>query len=603
MSQTEPHIVIGADRYVTVPESLRRIAVSEDHNMETVIFDCPRYWDEHDMSDTNAWDTHINYMLANGRLGSFKANDVTVDDNDESKMYFSWTITEEMTQVLGTITFMVCIRNMGDDGKEIRHWNSEPNDDMYISDGLEPTPEVTLPTADIMTQILYKLRIVDQMIDGLNGVLGGVVEVEPSTVPMRDSDGYLYTKTPTESSPDDTAVNKEYVDQLRSDAAGADTELAGDISKLRSDMDAGDLQIRADMGGALDTLHETVNSEMTAADDEVLSTVRSEVSAIDSRLSGAVSALSAKADENEAADEALAESVAQNEAGIKALDNTVNGTESVPGHEQRIIALEAADEALAESMQTAHNEMQGEINQNKKDIEDIKDGTTAVTRAVNAATATKLSHTQLETYTDLDSVVEDGSYFLNYDNRYPNVASDFIGGWMDVKTYDSSHIVQTLIGANAMEWSRFYDGVDWTTWTRRVTAEELADPITPLVVAKADKAVMLGGSVIDLSDTVTASSFDGYFSCGSAYNIQTNNLISLVPSGTYIVQLHIYTESGAHTRTDTYISYVSFADDLSYKIGSDPGSYIDFIWSAGYSSLTVVYGDSFKAKIILRRLF
>ena len=45
----EPHIVIGNDRFITVPESLKRIAVQYDHNVETVTFDCPRYWDDLDM--------------------------------------------------------------------------------------------------------------------------------------------------------------------------------------------------------------------------------------------------------------------------------------------------------------------------------------------------------------------------------------------------------------------------------------------------------------------------------------------------------------------------------------------------------------------------
>ena len=46
----EPHIVIGYDRVVTVPDQLKRLAVQYDHDIETVTFDCPRYWGKHDMS-------------------------------------------------------------------------------------------------------------------------------------------------------------------------------------------------------------------------------------------------------------------------------------------------------------------------------------------------------------------------------------------------------------------------------------------------------------------------------------------------------------------------------------------------------------------------
>ena len=56
---SEEHIIIGRDRYITVPEGLKRIAVQYDHNVETVTFDCPRYWDEHDLSTMNIY---INYI-------------------------------------------------------------------------------------------------------------------------------------------------------------------------------------------------------------------------------------------------------------------------------------------------------------------------------------------------------------------------------------------------------------------------------------------------------------------------------------------------------------------------------------------------------------
>lgn len=50
----DPHIVIGPDKIVTVPEALKKIAVQHDHNIETVTFDCPRYWDGIDFATNNA---------------------------------------------------------------------------------------------------------------------------------------------------------------------------------------------------------------------------------------------------------------------------------------------------------------------------------------------------------------------------------------------------------------------------------------------------------------------------------------------------------------------------------------------------------------------
>ena len=85
---TEGHIVVGPDRFVTVPESLKRIGVQYDHKIETVTFDCPRYWDGHDMSQMHIY---INFRAANGEIGGYIAQNLSVDGD---KMHFDWTITK-----------------------------------------------------------------------------------------------------------------------------------------------------------------------------------------------------------------------------------------------------------------------------------------------------------------------------------------------------------------------------------------------------------------------------------------------------------------------------------------------------------------------------
>lgn len=131
---TEPHIVIGEDRYITVPEELKRIAVQFDHDIETVTFDCPRYWDEHDMS---LMKIYIHYKRPDGEIGCYTAYNVVIDENDDTIMHFNWTLSRHVTSLVGAIKFSVCIRNINEDGTEINHWNSEINSDMHISEGLE----------------------------------------------------------------------------------------------------------------------------------------------------------------------------------------------------------------------------------------------------------------------------------------------------------------------------------------------------------------------------------------------------------------------------------------------------------------------------------
>ena len=75
--ELDEHIIIGADRSITVPLKLKRIAVQHDHDIETVTFDCPRYWDGRDLSTMKFY---INYIRADKKIGSYPIDNGVVID-------------------------------------------------------------------------------------------------------------------------------------------------------------------------------------------------------------------------------------------------------------------------------------------------------------------------------------------------------------------------------------------------------------------------------------------------------------------------------------------------------------------------------------------
>ena len=156
-SSSEPNIIIGIDRHITVPVSLRRIAVEHDHNVETVTFECPRYWDEHDLSKMAIY---INYILANGYTDAYPADNVTAEDDI---MFFTWTIKREVTQVSGGIKFLVCAKKTDDEGNEVNHWNSEICEDMYVSKGMETVPQIAAEYPDLITELLLRVKSVQDI--------------------------------------------------------------------------------------------------------------------------------------------------------------------------------------------------------------------------------------------------------------------------------------------------------------------------------------------------------------------------------------------------------------------------------------------------------
>ena len=159
--ETEPHIIIGEDRVITVPKELQRIAVQYDHDVETVTFDCPRYWDDLDMSKLNIY---INYMRKDRYVGCYKATDITVDDADSNIMHFNWTVSRNISEVVGELKFLVCIKKSDAEGYEVNHWNSELNTEMYISQGLEAEESIFDAYPDIISQWEDEVNAVKQIL-------------------------------------------------------------------------------------------------------------------------------------------------------------------------------------------------------------------------------------------------------------------------------------------------------------------------------------------------------------------------------------------------------------------------------------------------------
>lgn len=161
---TEPHIIIGSDRFISVPSVLKKIAVQHDNNVETVTFDCPRYWDGLDMSQMVIY---INYKRPDGKLGACFATNVTVDAEDTNIMHFDWTITDHITRYKGALIFNVCIKKTDEYNRIVNHWNSELNKEMTISEGLECDVIFEEPTLDVITQLTSRINELETRVTAL----------------------------------------------------------------------------------------------------------------------------------------------------------------------------------------------------------------------------------------------------------------------------------------------------------------------------------------------------------------------------------------------------------------------------------------------------
>ena len=176
----EPHIVVGADRNIIVPQSLRKIAVTGDTGVETVTFDCVRYWDGNDLS---TFAIYLNYVLPDRSIGTYIPKSITANDG-EDVFHFDWEINRYMTKSNGTIAFSITAikTKLNESGETVvdKQWGSFPNTECSIVDGIDianvPDNE---ETEDILAQIT---EILEKIQGGLGGGGGTVADNIPEYV-------------------------------------------------------------------------------------------------------------------------------------------------------------------------------------------------------------------------------------------------------------------------------------------------------------------------------------------------------------------------------------------------------------------------------------
>lgn len=216
-STIEEHIIIGNDRYITIPESLQRIAVQYDHNIETVTFDCPRYWDNNDLSNLHIY---INYITPNNDKGRYLAKNVRIDTANPNLIHFDWTITKEITLYNGSLQFLICAVKTDSEANEELHWNSEINNQMHISNGLECADVVLQEYPDVINDIFIRL---DTVIANDNEIVANTNEIIQNNEDMLNKREEILSK-----------VDEGILDDLETKIAELETE----NTKLRDDINS-----------------------------------------------------------------------------------------------------------------------------------------------------------------------------------------------------------------------------------------------------------------------------------------------------------------------------------------------------------------------------
>lgn len=194
----EAHIVINDSRLAIVPNELKTIAVTGDKDIETITFDCVRYWDGYDLS---TFAIYLNYVLPDMTTGTYIPESIVAEDD---VYHFDWKIKNNITKKSGHISFAITAikTKQNESGETIvdKQWSSIPNGDCSIALGLDIS---NVPSEEESSDILAQMSaILEQIQSDFDSWIASVVvqttgQSTTSVMSQKASTDILNTKEET----------------------------------------------------------------------------------------------------------------------------------------------------------------------------------------------------------------------------------------------------------------------------------------------------------------------------------------------------------------------------------------------------------------------
>ena len=194
VSDSDNKFVVDAiSRVIKNASSSKTTVMQFDHNSEVFTFELPRYIEGHDMSECNRVEVHylnIDTATKEEREGIYLVNDLTVNADDETKLTCSWVISQNATQLVGNLNFLLRFICLTDDVIDYV-WNTAIFSGIYISKGIYNSDIVAEQYIDTIRAWENRLAVVENSI-GSSGI-SPILTVTPITggnkVEITDAEG------------------------------------------------------------------------------------------------------------------------------------------------------------------------------------------------------------------------------------------------------------------------------------------------------------------------------------------------------------------------------------------------------------------------------
>ena len=179
MRDTDSHFTIDPlNRVISPGVPGKSILIQYDHNSEIFTFEMPRYVDGHDMTICNRVEVHYINTDSNTRqnnLGTLEIEDFKISEDDENIIVWSWTISNNATQLVGTLSFAFRFACLNDTLVEYA-WSTAPYTSIVVSKGIYNGELLIEEYNDLLEQWERKLGV------GIESVEQEVESTDPNGV-------------------------------------------------------------------------------------------------------------------------------------------------------------------------------------------------------------------------------------------------------------------------------------------------------------------------------------------------------------------------------------------------------------------------------------
>ena len=164
-------IVDGISRTIKNASTSKTTVMQFDHNSEVFTFELPRYIEGHDMTECNRVEVHylnIDSTTKQENEGVYLVDDLTVNADDENKLTCSWLISQNATQLVGSLNFLLRFICLTDDVIDYV-WNTSIFSGIYVSKGIYNSDIVAEQYIDTIKAWENRLELVENSI-GSSGI-------------------------------------------------------------------------------------------------------------------------------------------------------------------------------------------------------------------------------------------------------------------------------------------------------------------------------------------------------------------------------------------------------------------------------------------------